>query len=58
MSGPRVTIRLAPGPRGAVVSIADADGIVGELAVPVDAGPAGGPGVSSARRVGLDGADI
>jgi hypothetical protein len=58
MSGPRVTIRLAPGPRGAVVSIADADGIVGELAVPVVTGAQRDPDPSSARRVGLDGADI
>lgn len=58
MPGPRITIRLAPADGGAVVSIADADGIAGELAVPVDGGSPGTPATSSARRVGLDGADI
>jgi hypothetical protein len=58
MPGPRITIRLAPSADGAVVSIADADGIVGELAVPVEVGSPGTRGISSARRVGVDGADI
>lgn len=58
MPGPRVTIRLAPAPGGAVVSIADADGVVGELAVGLERDSPGSPAISSARRVGLDGADI
>jgi hypothetical protein len=47
IAGPRVTIRIAPAEGGAVVSIADADGIVGELAVPLEAGPGS---ASAARR--------
>jgi hypothetical protein len=54
LEGARVTIRLAAGPDGALVSIANADGIVGELAVgldvPVDEGSS-----SSARRMGRTG---
>jgi len=38
IESPRVTIRIAAVEDGALVSIADADGIVGEMAVPVDTG--------------------
>jgi hypothetical protein len=50
LHGTRITIRLAPTAEGAVVSIADADGIVGELAVAAEA--ADGGSASPARRTG------
>ena len=38
LDSPRVTIRIAPADDGALVSVADADGIVGELAMPRENG--------------------
>jgi GNAT superfamily N-acetyltransferase len=50
--GTHVTVRLAAAPEGAVVSIADADGMVGERLVPLLAGESAGAVVDdpSARR--------
>jgi len=42
MPGPRITIRIAPAPGGALVSIADGDGIIGERAVLLEGSPGSG----------------